>query len=396
MTPQPGSRASRRDLGILLTGRVLRAFGFGFSAILLGIHLQSRGLTATEIGVFLAVGLAAASLTGLVTAAATRRLGRRRTLAAIGVLMAICGLDLAFATQSWLLLLAGLTGMIGAAGTDLGPFLAVEQSVLTETAEPAGRNRAFARYSLTGGLAGAAGGFLAGAGTDLARTEALFVLYAVIGLATALIPLLLSPAAEGLPEAPVFGNLRPLLGLSALFALDSLGGGLIVKSVIVYWLHVKFQASPVILGPSFAVMSLVGAASFEVAGWLSDRIGLVNTMVFTHLPSNLMLIAIPFLPRLAWALGVLIIWAALNGMDVPARQAYVVSIVKPNERSGAVAITGAVRGLAQAVGPPITGAAIQTAALGIPFFLAGTVKSIYDIVLYLGFRGRRGEHEAKR
>ncbi len=374
---------------------MIRAFGFGFSAILLGFHLQSRGLTATEIGLFLAIGLAAASLTGLASAAATKRFGRRRTLALVGILMAICGLDVALATQPWLLLLAGLTGMVGAAGTDLGPFLSVEQAVLTETTDGAGRNRTFARYSLTGALAGAAGGFLASAGTDLGRTQALFILYAFLGLITAAIPLLLSPAVEGDPDAPVFGTLRPLLGLSALFAVDSLGGGLVVKSVIAYWLNIKFGASPLVLGPSFAAMSLVGAGSFEMAGWLSEHIGLVNTMVFTHLPSNLLLITIPFVPGLGWALAVLVVWSALNGMDVPARQAYVVSIVKPSERSGAVAITGAVRGLAQALGPPITGAAIQTAALGIPFILAGTVKGLYDVALYVGFRRRQGDHERR-
>ena len=393
-TPSPpGIQPSRRDFRILLAARVVRAFGFGFSAILLGVHLQSRGLSPTEIGLLLAVGLASASLSGLLSAAATRRLGRRVTLGLVGVLMAICGLDIALATQPWLLLLAGLTGMMGAAGTDLGPFLAVEQAVLTETTDGTGRNRAFARYSFTGALAGAAGGFLASAGTGLARTEALFLLYALLGLITAGMPLLLSQAVEGDPEARVFGTLRPLLGLSALFAVDSLGGGLVVKSVIAYWLHVKFGASPLVLGPGFAVMSLAGAASYELAGWLSDRVGLVNTMVFTHLPSNLMLIAIPFMPGLGWALGLLIVWSALNSMDVPARQAYIVSIVKPSERSGAVAVTGAVRGVAQALGPPITGAAIQTAALGVPFIMAGAVKGLYDIALYVGFRRRQGDHE---
>jgi predicted MFS family arabinose efflux permease len=140
-------------------------------------------------------------------------------------------------------------------------------------------------------------------------------------------------------------------------------------------------------------MQLLGAAAFEVAGRLADRIGLINTMVFTHLPSNLMLLAFPFLPNLWWAIGVLIVWSAAQSMDVPARQAYVVSIVKPNERSGAVAVTGLVRGLASAAGPAITGAAIQTAALGTPFFVAGTAKALYDIALYIGFRARRAEHE---
>lgn len=378
---------------MLFAGRVLRAFGFGFAAILLGIHLQSRGLAPGEVGLVLAVGLAAGSLTGLVSAAPAGKYGRRRALAATGVLMAVCGLILAFASSPWLLVLAGLTGMMGVANTDVGPFLAVEQAILAQTASPQQRNRAFARYSLSGALAGAAGGLAAGAATGLIRTQAFFLLFAVLGVATAIVPLLLSPGVEGEPDAPVFGSLRPLLGLSALFALDSLGGGLVVNSVVVYWLHIRFGASPAVLGPTFAAMSLLAALSFELSGRIADRIGLVRTMVLTHLPSSLLLLTIPFAPGLGWAIALLLVRASMQSMDVPARQAYVVSIVKPAERSGALAFTGAVRGIAQSFGPAITGAAIQAAALSIPFLLAGSIKSTYDVALYFGFRRRFGDHE---
>ncbi len=394
MSQRPDA-TQRRDVRILLASRMTRAFAFGFSIILLGLYLEDRHISALEIGVVLAIGLAAASLTGLLAAATAGRFGRRRTLSVIGMLMAISGFDVAFATHFWLLALAGTTGMLGASGTDNGPFLSVEQAVLTEASSASGRNRAFGRYSLTGALAGAAGGLLATVADDLARTQALYVLYAGLGLVTAALPVFLSPGVEGEPEARVFGNIRPLIGLSALFAVDSFGGGLIARSLIVYWLHIRFGATPAILGPSFAAMMLLGALCFELSGRLADRFGLINTMVFTHFPSNVMLIALPFLPSLGWALSLLVIWSALESMDIPARQAYVVSIVKPNERSGAVAITGAARGLAQAVGPVISGAAIQGAALGIPFILAGTVKAAYDIALYRGFRRRQGEHEVR-
>lgn len=387
--------AARRDFRLLLAGRVLRAFGFGFAAILLGIHLQSRGLAPGEVGLVLAVGLAAGSLTGLLSAAAAGTYGRRTALAATGVLMAVCGLVLAFATSPWLLVLAGLTGMMGVANTDVGPFLAVEQAILAQTASPQQRNRTFARYSLTGALAGAAGGLAAGAATGLIRTQTFFLLFAALGVATAIVPLLLSPGVEGEPNAPVFGSLRPLLGLSALFALDSLGGGLVVNSVLVYWLHIRFGASPAVLGPTFAAMSLLAALSFELSGRIADRIGLVRTMVFTHLPSSLLLLTIPFAPALGWAIGILLFRSAMQSMDIPARQAYIVSIVKPAERSGALAFTGAVRGIAQSFGPAITGAAIQAAALGIPFLLAGSIKSAYDVALYFGFRRRFGDHEVR-
>ena len=384
----------RRDLRILIAARLLRAFGFGFATILLGVHLQSRRLGAGEIGLVLAVGLGAASLSGLLSSIAAGRWGRRATLSGIGVLMALSGLDLALATQHWLLTLAGVTGMMGIAGTDLGPFLAVEQAVLTQRSALSARNRAFARYSLTGALAGSIGGFAVGAASGLVSTGTFFALFAVLGLVTAAIPLFLSNAVEGEPGAPVFGSLRPLIGLSALFAIDSFGGGLVVNSVIVYWLHIKFGAPLVVLGPSFGAMALMAALSFELSGRIADRIGLVNTMVFTHLPSNLLLIMVPFAPALVWVIGILLVRSAIVSMDQPARQAYIVSIVKPNERSGAIAFTGAVRGIALAAGPVITGAAIQAAAFSIPFIVGGTLKSLYDIGLYIGFRRRFGDHEA--
>lgn len=379
---------------MLLGTRMLRAFGFGFAAVLLGVHMQARGLSSGEVGLVLAVGLLAGSLTGLVAAAATRRWGRRAVLAGIGALMALCGLGVALGTNLWIFSLAALTGMMGVANTDVGPFLAVEQAVLAQASGVGARNRAFARYSLTGAIAGAAGGLLAtGAGAGIGSTENFFLLFAVLGLLTTLPPLLLSDAVEGEQDAPVFGSFRPLLGLSGLFALDALGGGLVVNSVLVYWLHIRFGANPDTLGPAFAAMSLLAAVSFELSGRLADRIGLVNTMVFTHLPTSLMLFLVPFMPTLGWALALIMLRAAMQSMDVPARQAYIVSIVKPAERSGALALIGAVRGVSQAFGPVITGAAIQAATLGVPFILGGAVKTVYDLGLYTGFRRRFGDHE---
>ena len=388
-------QANPGDLRTLFTVRSIRAFGFGYSSILVGLYLQDRHLAPLEVGVVIAVGLASASITGLGAALAQGIFGRRRTLAGVGILMACCGIALAGGTQFWLYLAAAMTGMLGAAGTDVGPFLSVEQAVLTDATTSAMRNRAFGRYSATGALAGAAGGLLASAGTDLPRIQSLFIVYAVLGAISALLPLMLSSRVESGHGAPVFGNLRPLIGLSGLFAVDALGGGLVARSVLAYWLHLKFGATAGILGPTFAAMLLIGAVSFELAGRLADRIGLIPTMVFTHLPSNLMLIVLPFLPGLTWAIGLLIVWSAFQSMDVPARQAYVVSIVKPNERSGAVAITGAARGLAAAAGPAITGAVIQAGSLVAPFVVAGITKALYDVGLYAGFRRRRAEHEVK-
>jgi MFS family permease len=383
----------QRDVSLLMVARVARAFGFGFATILLGVHLQSRQFSPSEIGLVLAIGLAAASLSGLLSAAVSGRWGRRMTLSLIGVLMAVSGLDLAFATQHWQLLLAGATGMIGVAGTDLGPFLALEQAILAQRVDATARNRSFARYSLTGAVGGSLGGLAAGGASTVASTQEFFALFALLGLATAAIPRFLSSAVEGESRAPVFGNLRPLFGLSALFALDSFGGGLVVNAVVVYWLHIKFGATPAVLGPTFGAMSVLAAFSFEVSGRIADKIGLVNTMVFTHLPSNLLLVIVPFAPDLKSAIGILLLRSLIVSMDQPARQAYIVSIVKPNERSGAIAFTSAVRGIALVAGPLITGAAIQAAALAFPLIAGGALKSLYDVGLFIGFRRRFGDHE---
>jgi len=262
--------------------------------------------------------------------------------------------------------------------------------VLAETVSAAGRNRAFGRYSLTGGLFNAAGGLSAALLTD---TRTYFLFYAGIGMVTAILPLFMSDAVEGRRGHAAFGAFKPLAGLAALFALDSLGGGFVANAVIAYWLHVRFGAEPGLLGPIFGGVAVLQSFSYEVSGRLADRFGLVNTMVFTHLPSNLLLLLVPFSPNLASAVALLLARFALSQMDVPARQAYIVSIVPPGERAGAVAMTGAVRGVAMSFGPALAGVAIGAAAFGFPFFAAGGLKAVYDLALYAGFRNRRADHE---
>ncbi len=381
------------DRALLLAARGLRAFGFGFAAVLIGVHLERRGLQAGLIGLTLGVGLAAASLSGLASAGLSSRFGRRRVLAACGVLMAVTGLDLALTNQSALLVLAGITGMLGAASVDLGPFASVEQAVLAEAVPGTRRNVAFARYSLTGGLFNAAGGLAAALATSAQASSAFFLLYAAIGAATAVLPLFMTGKVESPAAAPAFGSFRPLAGLAALFALDSLGAGFVANAVIAYWLHVRFGADAATLGPVFAGIAVLQTLSYEVSGRLSNRFGLINTMVFTHLPSNVLLLLVPFSPTLVWAIALLLARYALSQMDVPARQAYVVSIVAPAERAGAVAMTGAVRGVAQSFGAALAGLAIGAAAFALPFFAGGLLKIVYDAALFGGFRNRRAEHE---
>jgi MFS family permease len=387
------------DRALLLAARGLRAFGFGFSAVLIGLHLERAGLPPGLIGLTLGVSLAAASLSGLGSVVLAARFGRRAGMAATGLLMAVTGLDLTFASQPSLLVLAGVTGMLGVAGIDLGPFSPLEQASLAEVATPKQRNLAFGRYALVGGLFNACGGLAAGAAGP-GSLRGFFLLYAAIGLVTAVLPALMSPRAEAKVRAPAFGSLkrpetrRVLAGLAALFALDSFAGGFVANAVISYWLHVRFGAGPQVLGPVFAAVAFVQSISYEISARLSSRIGLINTMVFTHLPSNVLLVLVPFSPTLVWAVGLLLARFLLSQMDVPARQAYIVSIVPPEDRASAVAVTGAVRGVAQAFGPVLAGVAIGAAAFGLPFYAGGGLKIAYDLALFRAFRNRPAEHES--
>ena len=388
----------RSDWALLLVARGLRAFGFGFAAVLVGLHLEHAGLSPVLIGLTVGLGLASASLTGLGAVVFAVRFGRRATLAVTGLLMAVTGLDLALATQPSLLVLAGVTGMLGAGNLDLGPFAPIEQTAVAEVATPQQRNLAFGRYALIGGLFNAGGGLAAGF-ASAANLRVFFLLYAALGVATAVIPAFISRRAESDVRAPAFGALRRrettrvLAGLAALFALDSFAGGFVVNAVISYWLHVRFGASPQVLGPVFAALAFLQSISFEVSARLSTRIGLINTMVFTHLPSNVLLLFVAFSPTLAWAVGLLLARFLLSQMDVPARQAYVVSIVPREDRAAALAVTGAVRGVAQAFGPVLSGVAIGAAAFGLPFYAGGGLKIGYDLALFAAFRNRRADHE---
>ena len=388
----------RSDWALLLVARGLRAFGFGFAAVLVGLHLEHAGLSPVLIGLTVGLGLASASLTGLGAVVFAVRFGRRATLAVTGLLMAVTGLDLALATQPSLLVLAGVTGMLGAGNLDLGPFAPIEQTAVAEVATPQQRNLAFGRYALIGGLFNAGGGLAAGF-ASFANLRVFFLLYAALGVATAVIPAFISRRAESDVRAPAFGALRRrettrvLAGLAALFALDSFAGGFVVNAVISYWLHVRFGASPQVLGPVFAALAFLQSISFEVSARLSTRIGLINTMVFTHLPSNVLLLLVAFSPTLAWAVGLLLARFLLSQMDVPARQAYVVSIVPREDQAAALAVTGAVRGVAQAFGPVLSGVAIGAAAFGLPFYAGGGLKIGYDLALFAAFRNRRADHE---
>lgn len=400
-----------RDARLILSARAIRTFAYGYLSVLLGVYLEQVGFAPWQVGAILTTTLTGSAVLTLVLSAAADRWGRRPMLALSASLMAASGAAFAATTDYPLLILASLTGTVGATSGEVGPFLSLEQAMLPQTVPTARRNAVFGWYNTVGALAGAVGALFAGAPVLLqgwlgwspqAALRAMFVLYAAIGLIVLLIFTRLSAAVEmgsapGTPAAVLRGGLhrsrRNVLRLSALFGLDSLAGGFVVQSLMAFWFHLRWGAGPELLGPIFLGVGLLQAVSFLAATRIAGRIGLINTMVFTHLPSNVLLMLIPAAPTLPLAVVLLLARHALSQMDVPARQSYIMAVVDPEERNRAAALTNVVRNAAQAVTPVISGYAMQVVSLGLPFVLGGALKSVYDIILYVQFRHIRPPDE---
>jgi predicted MFS family arabinose efflux permease len=286
-------------------------------------------------------------------------------------------------------------------------FLPLEQSLLAHVVEDKRRTALFARYSLVGALVGALGALFAGA-PDLAvkwlhvdskaALHAMFVLYGLIGLASAIIyrKLPASPAGEArTPAAPLGKSRRIVFTLAALFSLDAFGGGFVVQSMLALWLFERFELSTAVAGTIFFWSGVFSAFSYLVAVRIAKRIGLVNTMVFTHLPANLMLVAMPFVPQLGWVIVLLLARSALSQMDVPTRGSYVMAVVTPAERPAAASITSVPRSLASALSPLLAGAMLAASSFGWPLLIAGVTKIVYDLSLLATFRAVRPPEEAR-
>lgn len=387
MAKVPAVKTARRDVWLLMVARGCRAFGFGFSAVLLASYLSDRGLNATGIGATVALGAITGAVSSLLMAKVAVLLNRRRALTLAGVLMVVTGLNLAFARSPLLLVLGGLLGVLGAGGFDVGPFAAVEQAMLAEAAGER-TNVLFGRYWLVGIGSGTVGSAVAVVGTSLERIQWLYLGYAALGAVTVGIPLFLSDRTETDSRGPVLTvrSFRPLLPFTGLISLDAIGSGFIVQAVVAYWLHLRFGVGPQVIGPAFALFGVLEIPTYEAAGRLANRIGQIRTMVFTHLPSNVLLALVPFAPNVGIAILILSVRRTVQSMDVPARQAFISMTVPSQERAGAVAVTGLVRGAFQAVGATLTGLAIATAPLGLPFWAAGVLKSAYDLALYTVYR----------
>lgn len=384
------------DLRRLYLLQALRAFAYGFASVILGASLARSGLSSAEVGLVFASLLAGSAIASLGLARRADRLGRRRVYGLLYALMAITGGVFALSDSLSLLILAGLTGTLSVEVVESGPFTSVEQAMIPEVAG-AGTSKAFGTYNAVAALLGAGGALLAGgpealrgAFPSLPADQRWLLVCSVVGLLGVALVSALSPRVEARGVQGASGRLgtsrRPVLILAGLFGLDSFAGGFIVQSFLVYWFTERYGATTALMGIVFAATGVIQAASFLAAPRIAARWGLLNTMVFTHLPSNIILALIPLAPNLGVALGLLLFRFPLSQMDVPARQAYLAALAGPDERAAAASVTNAVRTVARPFGAPLAGAAVGSPIPGLPFFLAGGLKSIYDIVLYLWFR----------
>ena len=404
------SRWMNTDGRRVVMARAIRSFGYGFTSILLGITLTSAGFSTLEVGLVLTAALVGDIIAIILVALFADRIGRRRVLVVLALLMVGSGLAFAFSRNLFVLLLAAFFGTLSPSSADNAPFAAIEQAILPQTCAEERRTDAFARYNLMAQLAGAAGGLAVVLPDILHRTmgmdttfavRAMFGGYALIALAMGTLFLSMSdkietPSHAGRSiESRMLKTGRPLqksrgivLRLAALFALDAFAGGLVVQTILSLWFHLRFGVPLTVLGALFFGTNLLAAFSFPVAVWLARRIGLLNTMVFTHLPSNFLLILVPLMPTFPLAALCLLARQSLSQMDVPTRQAYTMTLVAPEERTAAASLTTLARSIALSLSPLLAGALLTGAvlALGLPFLLCGGLKAGYDLILYGVFR----------
>jgi MFS family permease len=389
--------AASPTAGKVYLARAIRDFGDGFVAVLLPVYLTALGLSAFDVGVVATLALFGSAMLTLGIGVLGGRHDHRQLLLAASMLMAATGLAYAAASDYWVLLVVAFVGTINPSGGSTSVFVPLEHTVLTGAVTPAARTKAFARYSLIGALAGACGSLAAATpewlqalGIErIAALKLMFVVYAGLGVLGGL-------AYRRIPRRPRDAQARPpaALGpsrgivykLAALFSLDSFGGGFVVQSLLALWLFERFDMSLAAASLFFFWTGVLSAFSFPVAAWIGARIGLVNTMVFTHIPSSLCLIGAAFAPELEWALALLLARAALSQMDVPTRSSYVMAVVTEAERPAAASVTAVPRSLASAASPALAGALFAAGFQIWPLLLCGGLKILYDVLLLLAFR----------
>jgi MFS family permease len=423
--------------GWLLFGtRIIRLFAYGFLSVVLVFFLAAAGLTETQIGVLLTLTLIGDTVISLWITTTADRIGRRRMLITGAVLMVFGGTLFTVASNFALLVVAATIGVISPSGNEVGPFLSIEQAALAQIIPPARRTSIFAWYNLVGSFATALGALSVGAlsqGLHITGVSALggyrtiVMSYAAMGSLIAFLFTRLSPAVEatqtdqgsesrllrksgaGNPAGSsssaeralsgiegrlgLRGSGRVVLKLSALFSLDAFAGGFVLQSIVAYWFYVRFGVQPAVLGGIFFGGNILAGLSALAAARLASRIGLINTMVFTHFPSNILLILVPLMPNLHWAIVVLLARFSISQMDVPTRQSFTMAVVDPDERSAAAGVTSIARSVGSSLAPALAGRLMGASLLNVPFFLAGGLKIVYDLLLYQSFRAIKTSEE---
>ena len=395
------------DARVLFATRCIRLFAYGSLSVVLVFYLVGIGLSEQQTGLLLTLTLAGDVVVSLFLTTRADRMGRRRMLVIGAVLMIAAGAVFASTHALWLLTIAGIVGVISPSGNEVGPFLSIEQAALSHVVTDKTRTAVFAWYTLAGSTATALGALAGGAATRALQTtmtpldsyRAVVILYAALGVALAVLFAQLSASAEAATlreKKEMRATLAGLAGvdksrdvvvkLSALFALDSFGGGFVIQSFAAYWFYLRYGIDPAALGVIFFWANILAGLSALAASRLARRFGLIRTMVATHLPSNVLLILVPLMPNLSSAIAVLLARFSISQMDVPTRQSYTMAVVSPDERAAAAGITGVARTIGAAVSPLFVGYFFARPNLiNLPFFLAGALKIAYDLLLYRAF-----------
>ncbi len=397
----------RADRNLLFATAAIRQFGYGFLSVMLGLHLAAIGLTPETIGGLFTAALAGGAAMTIVLAGSADRVGRRRVLIAGALLMAVAGAAFALSRDPVVLGVAAILGTISPSGKEVGPFLSVEQAMLSEVVPDDRRTPTFASYNLVGTFAGAAGALAVGLpgllGLD-ERSASAALLWAYVAVAV-LMALLFARLSHGVEADRPSGestrsglglreSRRTVLTLASLFAVDAFAGGFVVQGLVAYWFALRFGFDVGALGAVFFGANALAALSFLAAAPIARRIGLLNTMVFTHLPSNVFLLLVPLMPTPALAVSVYLLRFLLSQLDVPTRQSYTMAVVPANERSAAAGVLSVSRNAATALAPLFAGATLAVPALGIPFLVGGGLKILYDLAVFAVFRGVKPPEEA--
>lgn len=396
------------DGWLLLATRCVRMFAYGFLSVELVLYLSAMGMSDQRIGLLLGLTLLGDTAVSLWITTSADRLGRKKMLLAGAILMVFAGVMFAATTNFWWLLTAATLGVISPSGKEVGPFLSIEQASLSHIVSKEQRTEIFAWFNLAASASAALGALAGGAITEYTETTAadgidvfkpVVLGYAACGFILAAAFFFLTPAIEVLnPAAHTTWGLGKskgiVLRLSALFALDAFAGGFVMDSLLAYWFFKRFGSNPFELGSVFFGANLLAGLSGLAAAWLARRIGLINTMVFTHLPSNVLLLLVPLMPTQWLAVAVLWLRFSISQMDVPTRQSYTMAVVTPEERSAASGVTGVARSLGTSVSPLLAGWILShDSLLSLPFFLAGGLKITYDLLLYRAFVTHRPAEE---